>query len=132
MNKSKVKDDGSIRSEEMNLEATTKNERSLLLYFESVAVDYGGLCQGVRMNKDDFTIAKRWNESKFIKFGRIYSKHTISAGAEAGGQYPRTHWVVLSEEAWKLAHEERRERSKRLESNLTVERIGIEIKEVVL
>lgn len=40
------------------MELNTRDEKSLLLYFETQAVDYGGTLEGVRMNADDFAIAK--------------------------------------------------------------------------
>lgn len=108
----------------MELENMSKDERSLLLFFECSAVDYGGLLQGARMNADDHTIVKRWNESGFVMYGRISSQDINSPAA--GGQFPCTHWVVLSDKAWNLAHEERRARQQRMEKQITVERIGLE------
>ena len=58
----------------MKLADLTKAERSLLLMFECCVVDrYGGV-ESIRMNREDFDIADRWNESGFVRFGRIYSK----------------------------------------------------------
>lgn len=100
----------------------TREEKNLLLYMETQAVDYGGKLQSVRMNADDYEIAKRWNESGFVLFGRI-AANDISTRGDAG-EYPRTHWCVLSEEAWAAAHAERRARCKRLMDNLTARRLG--------
>ena len=36
----------------------TNDEKSLLLYFETQAVDYGGLIESARMNDADFAKAK--------------------------------------------------------------------------
>ena len=95
----------SIAFEKKTLETMSKDERSLLLFFESRAVDYCGRVDIRRMNTEDMEIAKRWNEEKFIQFGRIVIRHHNSDG---------THWCILSEEAWILAHLERKERHKRL------------------
>lgn len=108
----------------MKIEDMNKDEKSLLLFFECAAVDYGGLCKGAHMNAEDIAIAKQWNESGFVKFGRIASKDIKSPAA--GGRFPNTNWVILSDEAWKLAHEERRARQKRIEKSITVERLGLE------
>lgn len=98
----------------------TKEEKSLLLYMETQAVDYGGKLEAVRMNADDFEIAKRWNESGFVLFGRIAANDIQTRGG-----ITRTHWCVLSEDAWATAHAERRARCQRLMDKLTVQRIGL-------
>ena len=91
----------------MNLENLDLNreEKSLLIFLESGAVEYGGRVDSRCMNKEDLGIAKKWSENGFINFGRIYSKD-ISAH--------KTHWVVLSSTAWTLAHKERIERCRRI------------------
>ena len=88
----------------MNLEDISRGERSLLLFFETCAVDYSGRINTHRMNESDFAIAKNWNESGFIGFGRIVFKDHNSQGS---------CWVELSEDAWSLAHQERRARQAR-------------------
>lgn len=97
----------------MNLNDMTKDEKNLLLYFETCAVDQGGLVSIDHMNAEDMAIAKRFNESGFIRFGRLaseclpkYSPSTLGNGS--------THWCELSDEAWNLVHEERRDRYKRI------------------
>jgi hypothetical protein len=102
------------------MELTTREEKSLLLFFETQAVDYGGKLEGVRMNADDFAIAKRWNEAGFVQFGRI-AYHDIKRLAGVA----RDHWCVLSDEAWKLAHEERRARCERVMAKISEQRIGL-------
>jgi len=101
------------------MELTTKDEKSLLLFFETQAVDYGGTLEGVRMNTDDFALARRWNETGFVHFGRI-AFHDIKKNAGIA----RDHWCFLSEEAWGIAHAERRARCERLMTKLTVDRKG--------
>lgn len=103
------------------MELTTRDEKSLLLYFETQATDYGGTLESVRMNADDFALAKRWREAGFIQFGRIAFNDIKRHSGVA-----RDHWVVLSEEAWKLAHAERRARCERVMATLKVERNGLE------
>lgn len=84
----------------------SKDERSLLLYLETRAVDHGGLVATPQMNADDYAILDRWKESGFVRSGRL----THASVEKLQGS---THWVRLSEEAWKLAHEERRARHER-------------------
>jgi hypothetical protein len=95
-----------------NLDTMTSEERSLLLYFEIRAVDHGGLVDTKHMNSEDMDIADKWNEKGFIKSGRIKAPSIITY----------THWCELSEEAWKLAHAERRARCKRVMSQQTIDK----------
>ena len=115
---------GVASTENLGMELTTRDEESLLLYFETQCVDYGGTLESVRMNADDFEIAKRWREAGFIQFGRIAFKDIKRRGGES-----RNYWVVLSDEAWKLAHTARRERCDRAMSCLNVHRIGLDDQE---
>lgn len=85
----------------MNLEQMTRDERSLLLYLECCCVDYEGLIDVRKMNKEDIEIAKRWNEAGFITFGRVSAKSIFSGSAK------KSHCCTLSPEAWNLAHRER-------------------------
>ena len=94
-----------MKGETMNLESMSKSERSLLLYFESCAVNQTGRIDSRKMNANDFTIAKKWNESKFVKFGRISFKDIMRNF---------TNWCELSDEAWELAHKERKARHERM------------------
>jgi len=102
-----------------------KNERSLLLYLETCLVDGLGRVESIRMNKTDFTIIKKWKNTKFIAFGRLRFK-AIERLRKYGHQY--THYVRLSEEAWALVHQLRRERSDRLISKENVRLIKEVIK----
>jgi len=104
------------------VELNTNDEMGLLLFFETQAVDYGGTLESARMNSDDFAIARRWHEAGFVQFGRIAFKDIKHRSGIA-----RDHWVVLSEDAWRLAHAERRARCDRLVAKLTVERKGLDV-----
>ena len=99
---------GSKASEDSEMGRTemTKDERSLLLFFETCVVDRAGQVPAEKMNGDDHKIAARWKEEGFVDVGRI---------ASSGGKLPiRGLWVTLSEEAWDAAHKERRARAKRM------------------
>lgn len=86
------------------LETMTKDERSLLLFFETRAVDHSGRVQTAHMNADDMEIATRWDAEGFVRFGRIAAEHRSEHG---------THWCSLSDDAWSLVHAERKARAGR-------------------
>lgn len=98
----------------------SKDERSLLLFFETNAVDQGGAIDMRHMNAGDRAIAARWVIEGFIEFGRIAAR---SLPIGSGG---RTHYVVLGSEALALAQEERRARIKRLDKSRTWQKAGEE------
>ena len=92
------------------LKTMSRDERSLLLFLETRQVDYGGRVNLQHMNKEDMEIAKKWDDEKFIGFGRIVVRNINLDGSS---------WCKLSEEAFKLAHKERKARAKRMWENRT-------------
>ncbi len=88
------------------LSELTNDEKSLLLFFECAYVDYGGKLNTAHINNDDRKIIQKWKQENFITFDRLYSK---SIGTDG-----KTHAVSLSENAFNLAHEERKARAKRV------------------
>ena len=96
----------------MELSEMTGDEKSLLLFLECRSVDHGGLVDPQHMSKIDVDIAKRWNDSGFVGFGWLASDCLPMRSSS-------THWCELSEEAWFLAHAERRERYKRMNEKRT-------------
>lgn len=92
------------------MKPATKDERSLLLFLETRAVDHSGRVSTARMNDEDFEIATRWNEEEYVAFGRIAFEDII----ELGTHNTSTHWCHLSPEAWSDVHELRRARAERL------------------
>lgn len=98
----------------MELDKMTNDEKSLLLFFECRAVDNGGLVDTRYMNDEDREIAKDWVEKNFVQYGRITARD-----AKRLSYTQCTHAVFLSEEAWKLAHQERRNRQRRLHRNIS-------------
>lgn len=103
----------------ITLERLTKDQRSLILYLETCAVDFGGSVDLAHMNADDQAQAQRWAEEGLICWTRI--KH--GEWPKQNGRY-RTHYVQFSDVAWNLAHAERRARSKRLDEKRTWRTIG--------
>lgn len=89
----------------MNIKTMSHDEKSLLLYFETRAVDHTGGVNPLHMNQGDFEIAKQWDESGFVKFGRIAYDYITRDSS---------NWCELSDEAWQIAHQIRHERAKRL------------------
>jgi len=92
------------------IKTMSRDERSLLLFLETRAVDYGGRVNLQHMNEEDMKITDIWNKEGFIEFGRIVIRNHNSDG---------TNWCKLSNEAFKLAHEERLERANRMWTNKT-------------
>jgi hypothetical protein len=97
------------RKYQMKLNEMTTEERSLLLYIETCSVDYGGLVNYQHINDDDRKILKQWDEGGFISFSRI----TFDS-LQLLKDKNNSNLVHLSEEAWNLAHKERRARSARM------------------
>jgi len=89
----------------MLLSKMTKDERSLLLYLETCAVDYGGRVNFQRMNKEDLIIIAKWSTQKIIEYGQIAFEYCNNDGS---------NWVKLTPEMMILAHEERTARAKRM------------------
>lgn len=102
-----------------SLDTMAYDERSLLLYLETRAVDHGGLVDTIHMNKEDMVITEEWNKEEFVKFGRIRCR---SITKEKGRTSCVSRWCELSEEAWKLAHAERRARCKRIMSRQPIDK----------
>lgn len=94
------------------LEDLSKVEKVVLLFLEACAVEYGGTVDTDQMSKYAFLIAEKWNREGFINFGRIAYKDI----PDKFSHYKFSHFVFLSENAWSLAHQERRERFKRMEA----------------
>jgi hypothetical protein len=88
----------------------TDDERSLLLFLETQAVDYCGKVGMVHVNADDLEIMTRWRKDGFVQTGRIRSADHLPSDESRGAHC----WVRLSDEAWRMAHEERRARADRV------------------
>lgn len=81
----------------------SKDEIGLLLYLESCCVDKESRINSLRMNETDWEIMKEWKLKNFIDYGRVCWKDAKNSAESS--------WVSLSEEAWKAAHEQRRDRA---------------------
>ena len=90
----------------------TREQLSLLLFLECRATDHGGLVETPHMNESDIEQAAKWTADGFLAFGRLTS-------ASIRSLHGSTHWVTLSDEAWRLAHEERKARHARIYSRRT-------------
>jgi hypothetical protein len=89
----------------VKLSEMTKDQVSLLVYLETCAVDQGGRVAMAHLNSADLKQAQEWAKAKFIDFGRLASECVSSRSS---------HWVKLSDDAWRVAHEGRRARFERL------------------
>lgn len=89
----------------MELSLMSDTDRSLLLFLETCAVDDAGKIDSSKMNCEDFDLARRWNNGGFIQFGRI--------AYHDSNRTQKTHWVILSDDAWERAHTERQSRANR-------------------
>lgn len=89
-------------------EKMTKDERTLLLYFETCLVESSGKVNCQRMNEIDYGIAKKWTDEKFISFKRIPHKDVVNLGMQTN-----THQVLFTEEAFTIALLLRKERALR-------------------
>lgn len=96
-----------VNAAEIDLDALTRDEKSMLLYAETVVVDHGGLIEGPRINSDDLAALKKFKGEGLLDFGRI--------PAALLGTFRRgvTHWVTFHDGAWTLAHRLRRDRAAR-------------------
>lgn len=84
----------------------SREQKALLLFLETQAVDHGGRIFCASMNKDDWDIFHNWVADGFIEGGRIKTAF--------GFTKERHQWVRLSDNAWRLAHEERKLRAARM------------------
>lgn len=92
------------------VENLDRDQRSIVLYAESVCVDNGGLLEGQRMNATDHANLDLLQTHGFLRWGRI--PFAVLDARPAHFTSRPTHWVVLTEEGWALAHAARRQRSK--------------------
>ena len=79
----------------------TKDDKSLLLYLESRAVDNDGKIDSRKMNAIDDGIAKCWDEAGFIVYRRMPAKTFMH---KRGHAFRSTHYVMLSQRAREMAH----------------------------
>jgi len=94
-----------LKTRTVNHKEMTREEKNLLFYLEKFAVDYGGLISTSHINLSDLEIIRKWNETGFVRLNRLSGEYMCDKW---------THWCEFSEEAWKLAQAERRERYERI------------------
>ena len=87
----------------MEVKDMTKDDKSLLLYLETCAVDKEGKVDSRKMNEIDHGIAKCWDEAGFIVYRRMPAKTFMNERAGIEAHY-LTYYVMLAAEARKLAH----------------------------
>ncbi|WP_236027618.1 MULTISPECIES: hypothetical protein [Burkholderia] len=86
-------------------ETLSRDEYSLLLYAETVCVEYGGLLEGARMNAADMGALERFKADGILNYGRVPGRllGTFTRGV--------SHWCDLTDAGWELAHKLRRARA---------------------
>lgn len=92
------------------LDTITRDQRSILMYAETCAVDHGGLLEGIRMNKDDHAALAELAAAGILTHGRIPGK---LLGTFAAHRIQPSHWCDLTEAGWELAHALRQARAAR-------------------
>lgn len=85
-----------------------RKEKSILLYLETCLVDSSGRVDLRRMNEEEINKVKIWSEDKFVILNRLPSEMVF--GDNRSPSHFK-HYVVFSDEAWEIAHKERRDRS---------------------
>lgn len=88
----------------MNTKDLSAEQLSTLLYLETRAVDHGGRVEAVKLNTGDMQLCREWHDEGFIEFRRLSWQEVRGA---------MTHKVSLSDDAWQIAHSERRKRAER-------------------
>jgi hypothetical protein len=84
----------------------SKVERSILAYAECCCVDSGGLLEAIRMNNDDMTALRKFQDLGVLRHGRVPGRLLGT-----GGDKNWTHWVELAPTGWLLAAMVRAKRS---------------------
>lgn len=86
----------------------TKDEKSLLLYAETICVDNQGVYDPKCLNATDNDILDKWQIDGFCEHGRVASEYLTDK---------RCVWLQLSDDALKLAHAIRSRKAKRVWNN---------------
>ncbi|MDP1712925.1 MAG: hypothetical protein Q8K86_10775 [Candidatus Nanopelagicaceae bacterium] len=89
----------------------TKDQKSLLLYFETCLVDNHGMVDSAKMNDDDHKIVADWQMKGYVQFARFPAKWLMERKNMMHGT---AHQVRLSAEAMTDAHRLRAERAARM------------------
>jgi len=82
----------------------TKDEKSLLLFFEACMTDHVCQVNIQHMNDTNKGIAETWRKDDFIQYGRRKFSEITNGN---------THWVILNNEALDAALALRKERALR-------------------
>lgn len=89
-------------------ENATRDQTSLMLYFETTLVEYGGTVESIRMNADDHA-----NIPLLIESGLIERFERIPGSLLGTFQRKITHTVDFTEAGYAFAYKLRRERTDR-------------------
>ena len=99
-----------METEATGYERTDYREKNLLMYLETCCVDHDGLMDGRKVNAAEMEWMKEWAEIGLITIKRLPAS-IVCSEKNRTRQYQVSHLVSLSEEAWDVAHKERRARA---------------------
>jgi len=88
----------------------TREQKGLLLYLETRAVDHRGIVSTLHMNQGDLLQAAEWGKEGFLLAWRRLPWAWVDQYSESG-QKGCTHFVKLSAQAVAQAHQLRQERA---------------------
>lgn len=97
-----------MKNEEEIVDELSQDERSLLVYLETRAVDHGGIVAGHHMNEMELKVAEEWNRENFIRFTRLRPDFLDDVKKNGG-----SHAVELSDIAYNCVTLIRKRRAKR-------------------
>jgi hypothetical protein len=100
---------------------THRTEQGLLLYLESRAVDYDGRLDDRHLNREDRAILKRWTAAGYVRSGRVAFRNPTTGEPVVGRLMNGMTWATLSEDAWRHAHQLRRERARKADERRKAE-----------
>lgn len=87
------------------IDGLTKDQRGLLLYAETICVDWSGLLEDIRMNAADTVSLKFWQDIGALTFGRVPAAFLKSTGRIC------TRWVTMTPKGWEIAAKLRQKRA---------------------
>jgi len=93
----------------IDIETLTSDQKSLLLYVETRAVDHSGKLRDDQLNGIDRANLKAWDRANFVSSDKIPASGRQNDGCSM--------WAFLSDEAWEAAGKLRRAKSKRMFEN---------------
>lgn len=92
----------------ITIDNATRDQQSLMLYFETTLVEHGGTVESIRMNQADHE-----NVPQLIAAGLVEKFERVPAKLLGSFHRGITHTVDFTEAGWSFAHALRRARAAR-------------------